>query len=214
MRAAAVRALTNGLRRRPACCPPTRHSAGVLAGRSRRSTLPGSRFSSGACSQAHAWAAAGCRRNGCAAPRPPCAPRLRRVAAAPAPVRGQAAQDGVGHHGGKGQVQQARAVRHANLEAQAERLLGDRHDARHLGLHLAALEVEAQAYRLPGSGQFAADDLRPRWPGSTPRCRSARAAGPSLPSPPSSRSIMGGASARSSCRTESAPSGSRRTEAT
>ena len=50
-------------------------------------------------------------------------------------------------------------MRHANLEAQAEGLFRDRHDARHLGLHLAALEVEAQSHRLPGRGQLPADDL-------------------------------------------------------
>ena len=40
-----------------------------------------------------------------------------------------------------------------------ERPLIDGHDAGNLGLHLAAFKVEAQADRLPGGGQFAADDL-------------------------------------------------------
>ena len=38
--------------------------------------------------------------------------------------------------------------------------------------------------------------------------------GPSLPSPPNSRSMIGGARPRSSCSTETAPSGSSRTLAT
>ena len=86
-------------------------------------------------------------------------PGLGRMAAAPAPVRSQTAQNRVGNHGGKGQIQQSGAVRHANLEAQAKRLLGNGDDARHLGLHLPALEAEAQAHLLPSNRQLAAYDL-------------------------------------------------------
>ena len=133
---------------------------------------------------------------------------------APSPVCRQAAQNRICDHRGKCQIQQARTVRHADFKAQAERFLVNPNDASHLGLHLPPFEDETQPHGLPRRGQFAANNLDHACPASIPRCRSARAAGPSLPSPPSKRSIIGGARPRSSCSTESAPSGSRRTDAT
>ena len=75
------------------------------------------------------------------------------------PVRGQPAKDRVSHHGWKRKIQQTRTLRHSDLEAQTERLFLHRHDSRDLRLHLAALEVETQAHRLPRRAQFAADNL-------------------------------------------------------
>ena len=51
---------------------------------------------------------------------------------------------------------------HADFKTQAQGLFIHRHDARHLGLHLPPLKVEAQAYGLPRGGQFPADDLHHR----------------------------------------------------
>ncbi len=194
--------------------PPTCHSAMRLAERSRRRTVPGSRVSTALGAQAHRRQLQSAAKSDTPGQPPPCVPRSPAHGVSPAPVRSEPAQNGVGYHRRKRQIQQARTVRHANFEAETKSLFIHRHDARHLGLHLAALEVEAQPHRLPGRGQLAADDLDHAGQDRLFNIGELRAAGRPCPRPPSSRSMMGGASARSSCSTDSAPSGSRRTEET
>jgi len=149
--------------------PPTRHSGMALAPdpAAKPCPVPGSRWN---WPPAAPWVVAA------RAPkrmRPPAASiraRFHRVAAPPAPVR-VSRRRMCGHHGRKRQVEQTRTVRHANLEAQTEGLLGDGHD---YGLlvciwrrsKLKLSPTGCQAAVIPGKRS------PPRCPESTPRCRS------------------------------------------